>query len=84
MTIRSENEITNIYELQEASWSGAIDTINDIIDAEKEDEFLELLEEYFPEGAEDTELNDFIWFERGTIYDALGLDENGKLIEEEE
>ena len=32
----------------------------------------------------DTELNDFIWFERDTIYDYLGLDENGEIPKDDE
>ena len=31
----------------------------------------------------DTEVNDFIWFERDYIYENIGLTENGELIEDE-
>ena len=45
---------------------------------------MEHLEEVFERGdeIEDTELNDYIWFEREYIYESLGLNENGELIEE--
>ena len=36
------------------------------------------------EEVEDTTLNDYIWFERDEIYEALGLDENGELPKEDE
>ena len=32
----------------------------------------------------DTEINDFLWFERDEIYQFLGLNEDGELEEEEE
>ena len=73
------------YKLLENSWSGALDTLEDIENANKQEEFMEHLDMVFfdREEIEDTELNDYIWFERDYIYEELGLDENGKLIEEE-
>ena len=67
-------------------WSGAVATYNNIVNADKEDEFWDLLEETFSDSecVSETELNDFVWFEREYIYNLLGLDENGKLIEDEE
>lgn len=64
-------------------WGGAVDTYNDIIDAGKENEFWDLLEEIFSgrECVPETELNDFVWFERDYIYNLLGLDENSELID---
>lgn len=78
-------EVNGFYSLYDNSWSGAIDTLDDIQNAEKEDEFMEYLEMAF-EGTTptQTEINDFIWFERESIYEALGLDENGCLPEDEE
>ena len=88
IVVKTINEYgkNDFYNLFENSWSGARDTLEDIIKAELEDEFMQLLDEYF--GCEDeltdTELNDFIWFERDTIYNALGLDENGEVKTEED
>lgn len=66
-------------------WSGAVDTYNDIVDAGKENEFWDLLEETFfdKKYVREVELNDFVWFEREYIYNLLGLDENGKIPENE-
>ena len=66
-------------------WSGAVDTYNDIVDANKENEFWDLLEEMFSnrECVSETEINDFVWFEREYIYNLLGLDKNGKIPENE-
>ena len=81
----NEYDKNDFGRLYENSWSGAKDTLEDIIKAEKEEEFMQYLEEEF--GADevgDTELNDFIWFERNTIYDYLGLDENGEIPKDDE
>ena len=80
-------EIDSFNDLMKNSWSGAIDTLQDIAKANLEEEFMENLENiyFLGETPTDTELNDFIWFERDTIYSDLGLNKkNGELEEEEE
>lgn len=68
--------------LKNNSWSGALDTLKDIEEADKEDELMYLLEEVFADTIPtETEVNDFLWFERDYIYENLGLDENGRLID---
>ena len=82
MEIRKE--INGFYELADMVWSGAVDTIADIQDANKENEFMDFLEMVFCEDVPtDTEVNDFIWFERDYIYENIGLTENGELPEDE-
>ena len=82
MEIRKE--INGFYELADMVWSGAVDTISDIQNANKEDEFMDLIENVFcNELPTDTEINDFIWFERDFIYENIGLTENGNLPEDE-
>lgn len=72
-------------ELKDNSWSGAVDTLEDIEKADKEEELMELLEQvFFDEIPTDTEVNDYLWFERDEIYSNLGLNANGGLEEEEE
>ena len=36
-------DTNDFYEIEEMVWSGAIDTLNSIIEANKEDEFMDLL-----------------------------------------
>ena len=80
-----KKEINDFYELEKMCWSGAVDTIADIQNANKEDEFMSFLEAVFcDEVPTDTEVNDFIWHDRGYIYENIGLTENGELPEEEE
>lgn len=54
-------------------WSGAISTWNEIEEANKVDELEYLLEEIYPEGITDTQLNDILWFESDWIYESLGI-----------
>ena len=82
MEIRKE--INDFYALADMVWSGAMDTIADIQNANKEDEFMNFLEAVFcDEVPTDTEVNDFIWFERDYIYENLGLAKDGKLYDDE-
>lgn len=87
MTIITRNEYdkNDFSRLYDNSWSGALQTLNDIANADLEEEFMDYLEGLFgDEEVEDTTLNDYIWFERDEIYEALGLDENGELPKEDE
>ena len=82
MEIRKE--INGFYELADMVWSGAVDTIADVQNANKENEFMDFLEMVFCDDIPtDTNVNDFIWFEREYIYENIGLTENGNLPEDE-
>ena len=76
-------EMDDFRTLKNNSWSGALDTLKDIEEADREDELMYLLEEvvFADTTPTETEVNDFLWFERDYIYESLGLDENGCLIE---
>ena len=68
-------------------WSGACDTIKDVREAGKMDELGSLIEEVLGISDEiptDTQINDFVWFDRDMIYERLGLDENGQSKDEGE
>ena len=78
MEIRKE--INDFYALADMVWSGAVDTITGIQNANKETEFMNFLEAVFcDEVPTDTEVNDFIWHDRDYIYENIGLTENGEL-----
>lgn len=80
-----KKEIYSFEDLYNNSWSGAESTLDIIRDADKEDELMELLEEtYGEETPTETELNDYLWHESEDIFDRLGLDENGKPIDEDD
>lgn len=78
MTITVKNEM-DFNDLMNNCWSGAINTLQVIEENGKEEELMMLLEEIFYESTPTmTDLNDYLWFEDESIYDALGI------IEEEE
>ena len=52
-------------------WSGAVATAEALTYEEIETVF-SILEELYPEGASETEINDFFWFEDDTIAEWLG------------
>ena len=62
------------------AWGGAVDTYDKIICNDKEEEFDTLVEELYPNGIEETQLNDLLWFNSEWVLESLGITEN----EEEE
>ena len=54
-------------------WSGAVSTYNRIWNEGKMSEFEQLLEDLYPDGIEETALNDILWFEEEWVYDELGI-----------
>lgn len=83
MVITVKNEISDFYELEQMCWSGAISVINEIKRQGKENECMSLLEDIFYDGATDTEINDFIWFDIESS-DFLNLYPEDEEEEEEE
>jgi hypothetical protein len=55
------------------AWAGAVDTRERIIEAGKEDEFDALIEELYPDGIDETGLNDILWFDDEWIFETLGI-----------
>ena len=70
MLVKREYEFDDLFE---NSWSGAVDTLKVIIDNDKESELMDLLEVIFEGEADETELNDFLWFESDYIFECLEI-----------
>ena len=70
MTIKTETNLRNFK-----AWSGALDTKKIILDAGLEEEFEILIDELYPDGLSDTELNDILWFDSDWILETLGIKE---------
>lgn len=65
----------DFYELKKQVWSGAVDTMEEIENAEKEEEFMELLKmEFQYEIPTMTAVNDFIRFDDNFIFKQLGIE----------
>ena len=56
------------------AWSGAIDTKKRIIQECKSEEFDSLIEELYPDGLSETQLNDILWFEQDWLYESLVIE----------
>ena len=71
--LKNENNIRNNL-LNFEAWSGAINTKNIIIEAGKADLFDQTIEDIYPDGISETQLNDILWFDADWIYEILGID----------
>ena len=67
------NENTQLWNFD--AWSGAKDTKQTILNNHKGEEFDQLIEELYPDGLSETQLNDILWFEPEWIYECLGITE---------
>ena len=70
MKITSEMSLKNFK-----AWSGAKDTLNKLIELDKCDDLEFILDELYPDGLTETQLNDILWFEDEWIYETLGIEE---------
>lgn len=70
MKITSEMSLRNFK-----AWSGAKDTLNKLIELDKCEDLEFILDDLYPNGLTDTQLNDILWFEDEWIYETLGIEE---------
>lgn len=76
-------EITKTMDINDFEpWSGAVDTYERIEREGKLDELESVLEELYPDGIGETELNDLLWFEDDYIYGLLGIRTESEIREE--
>ena len=54
-------------------WSGAVDTWNALDEHDKIDTLESILEDIYPDGMSETDLNDLLWFEPEAVYEWVGL-----------
>ena len=77
MTITYELDLNSFQ-----AWSGAKDTLERIQREGKCAELENVLEELYPDGMTETELNDLLWFESETVYEWLGIRSEGQIEKE--
>ena len=68
MKITSQTTLRNFK-----AWSGAEDTLKTILDSGQDEQFDLMIEELYPDGLTETELNDILWFEDEWIFEQLGI-----------
>ena len=77
------------YDYKENAWGGAISTLNEIELQDKENEAVEIIEEYMSEDVlgyipSETEVNDFIWFNLPDIMHLYDEDDDDDDEDDEE
>lgn len=78
MRLYKEDSITS-FEF----WGGAKDTVKYLTDDEM-DTIENILEDLYPDGMDETELNDLFWFEDNLIAEWLGYEDFEAIMEREE
>ena len=68
MTITYELDLNSFQ-----AWSGAVDTLDRIQREGKCEELENILEDLYPDGMTETELNDLLWFDSESVYEWLGI-----------
>ena len=63
---------TGLYNFK--AWCGAVDTLDRIIEEGKADELEAVLEELYPDGIDETQLNDILWFEPEWCFEVCGIE----------
>lgn len=67
MTIYERHDVSDLYDLRDLCWSGALSRIDDAIENEIDGEFFDYIKETFDFYGDDkidlTDVNDFIWFD---------------------
>lgn len=71
---------TNLWNFD--AWSGGKDTLDRLISEGKCEELEAILEDMYPDGMTDTELNDLLWFEADEIFGWLGMTTDEEAREE--
>ena len=77
MTITYELDLNSFQ-----AWSGAKDTLERIQREGKCAELENVLEELYPHGMTETELNDLLWFDSESVYEWLGIRSESQIKEE--
>lgn len=76
ITVTTSNDM-DFGDIYRNAWDGAVDTLNAVLDEGKEGELMELLDELYPDGVDEIELNDFLAFEDDYIFQNLDIDLGG-------
>lgn len=78
MKVYTETSLTN-FEF----WSGAKDTVKYLTDEEL-DQIEAMLEDIYPDGCDETTINDFFWFEDDAIAEWLGYNDFEEIMNRED
>lgn len=77
MMIKNDISLENF-----GAWNGGKSTLDRIINEGKCDELESMLEDLYPDGMTDTQLNDLLWFDSDTVFGLLGIRTYDQIKEE--
>lgn len=77
MTIKSEISLENFE-----AWSGGKNTLNRVINERKCGQLEAILEDLYPDGMTDTELNDLLWHDSDAVFEWLDIRTYDQIKEE--
>ena len=77
MTITYELDLNSFQ-----AWNGAVDTLERIQREGKCEAWENILEELYPDGMTETELNDLLWFDSESVYEWLGIRSESQIEKE--
>ena len=66
------NEVSSLDEFE--AWGGAEETKSVICEAGKGEEFITALEDSYPNGISETDLNDLLWYSPEYCYGLVGVE----------
>lgn len=72
ITVTTSNNM-DFDDIYRNAWGGAVDTLCIISNEGKENDLMELLDELYPDGVDEMELNDFLTFEDDYVFNELGI-----------
>ena len=76
ITVTTSNDM-DFDDIYRNAWNGAVDTLDIISNEGKENDLMELLDELYPDGVDEVELNDFLGYEDAYIFQNLNIDLGG-------
>ena len=66
------------------AWSGARSTLDRIIEEDMCEDLEFILDDIFPDGMTETQLNDLLWFDADAVFEWLGISDEDEDEEEDE
>ena len=63
----------DFYDLYRNAWGQAIEVLDEIRKWGREDDLMDYLEDCFPEGADEVELNDLLAYDWEWVYSQIGM-----------
>ena len=71
---------TDLFGFADECWGGAKDTMNELT-MDQIEELDRFIEEAYPDGLTEVELNDMLWFDRDAIANILGFKDYDELLD---